>query len=398
MSNFVNNGVVVVSQKAAVCNLANNWSDTWRRLLNGERAISNAPEVGIDVDFEVPIAAVNGLQRHVEETPIGRAGAVRLAETVLRQLDHGECKYFFGASNHGESDALWTYVRGVHEGKIDKRIRDLHANLAIEPLVHHSQDALPHVTPRTWCYAACASGLYAVALAVLRLRSDSSQFSVENRPSAVVLAADSLSVIALNGFRKLRAIGTDGCRPFHDNHDGLLIAEGAAGLVLEKKNRAEPGDILIAGIGLTCDAGHGTATNVDGTYLKLAITKALQQSTLALDDIDAVIAHGTGTVNNDEAESKALASVFGSRRPWLTSVKGSLGHTMGAAGLFNLLTAAECLTTGLIPPTWTDGSKIMKGVNLITGASKSMPKIRNMLILAAGFGGSNAAVILSRSE
>jgi len=398
MANFESHSVIVASHKAAICNLADNWDETWRRLLKGERAISNAHEIGIDVDFEVPVAAVTGLKRHVQEAPVGLAGAVRLAETVLQQLNHGECSYFYGASNHGESDALWAYIRGVHDGRIDERIRDLHAHLATEPLVHHSRDSLPYDTPRTWSYAACASGLYAVALAVLRLRFDSKQVSVGNRPSAVVLAADALSVIALNGFGKLRAIGTDGCRPFHDNRDGLLIAEGSAGLVLEKKNRAEPGDILIAGIGLTCDTGHGTAPNEKGTYLKRAIAQALKQSAICPDDVDAVIAHGTGTKNNDEAESKALASVFGSRRPTLTSVKGCLGHTMGAAGLFNLLTAAECLTTGLIPPTWSDGSKKMKGLNLVTGTSESIPKIRNVLVLAAGFGGSNAAVILSKSE
>ncbi len=143
------------------------------------------------------------------------------------------------------------------------------------------------------------------------------------------------------------------CRPFSADRKGLVLAEGAAALVLESFELAEARDaeILgeIIGFGATSDAGHITDPSADGAAR--AIQQALLDARLAPREIGYINAHGTGTRANDATETVAIKSVFGGDVPPVSSTKSLHGHAMGASGAVEIALSLLALREDFLPPT-----------------------------------------------
>src|SRR5713226_5056834 len=130
------------------------------------------------------------------------------------------------------------------------------------------------------------------------------------------------------------------CRPFSADRKGIVLAEGAAVLVLESlqhaRDRGQPilGEVI--GFGATSDAGHITDPSADGAAR--AISMALRDAHLAPGDVGYINAHGTATQANDVTETKAIKEVFGekARRVPVSSTKSMHGHAMGASGAIEI--------------------------------------------------------------
>jgi len=141
-------------------------------------------------------------------------------------------------------------------------------------------------------------------------------------------------------------------RPFDQRRDGLVIGEGAGTLVLEDYERAKRlGKRIyaeIVGFGTNCDGTHVTNPSCDG--MRGAMELALRSARCGPEAIDYVNAHATGTTIGDVAESQATYAVFGGRVP-VSSLKGNLGHTLGACGAIELAFAISMLRGGWIAPT-----------------------------------------------
>ena len=141
-------------------------------------------------------------------------------------------------------------------------------------------------------------------------------------------------------------------RPFDAARDGLVVGEGAATLVLEELEQARArGAPLLAelvGFGTSCDGGHLTAPDVDG--MEAAMRLGLADAGLAPSDVGYVSAHATATEQGDRAESEATRRVFGSETP-ISSLKGHLGHTLGACGALEAWLTLEMLREGWVAPT-----------------------------------------------
>ena len=196
------------------------------------------------------------------------------------------------------------------------------------------------------------------------------------------------------------AIDKEKARPFDKNRKGLSLGEAAGFLLLMSEERAssEKRTIYgkIAGWGMTNDAHHMTAPSEDGSGLAESMRKAIRAAGLSIEDIGSISAHGTGTVQNDAMEMQAFKSVFGNSSPIPTySIKGGIGHTMGATGLIEVLVALKSLDDGLAPPT----------VNLLEAeedakewVSKDTQKIDQKAALStnAGFGGINSALVITK--
>jgi 3-oxoacyl-[acyl-carrier-protein] synthase-1 len=152
----------------------------------------------------------------------------------------------------------------------------------------------------------------------------------------IVGGTDSLTKFTLNGFNSLMILSKDKCKPFDDKRDGITLGEGAGYLVIEAENTVvkEKKNILceLKCYGNACDAFHHTATSPEGNGPYLAMSKALQAGNLSNREIDYINAHGTGTVNNDLSESRAIERLFGENIPPLSSTKGYTGHCLGASG------------------------------------------------------------------
>jgi 3-oxoacyl-(acyl-carrier-protein) synthase len=159
----------------------------------------------------------------------------------------------------------------------------------------------------------------------------------------------------------MRVLGIDNehpeeaCRPFSADRKGLVMAEGAAVLVLESfesaQRRSQPILGEIAGFGMTSDAGHITDPSADGAAR--AIAMALRDARVDPRDAGYINAHGTATKANDATETKAIKAVFGdgAYRVPVSSTKSMHGHAMGASGAIEIACSLAALNDAFLPPT-----------------------------------------------
>ena len=151
--------------------------------------------------------------------------------------------------------------------------------------------------------------------------------------------------------------------------------------------------------GNSADAHHLTAPHPHGTGAVLAMRRALAHAKLAPEDIGYVNAHGTGTPLNDGVEAAAIHTVFGATasRLAVSSTKGAVGHTLGAAGAIEALATIIALRDGFLPPTVNlDDADPACGFDLVPGASRAAT-LRYALSNSYGFGGNNTSVVLGRA-
>ena len=245
--------------------------------------------------------------------------------------------------------------------------------------------------PVAFVLGACASGTLAIGLAREWLKVGACDI-------ALCGGFDAVSVFVASGFEVLRAVCTDGApRPFRVGRDGLALGEGAAVLALVRADEAARASIpargFIAGFGASCDAVHLTAPDREGRGLARAAEKAMADAGRAR--IDQVSAHGTATVFNDASEAQALAVVLGERlgEVPLHALKGSVGHTLGAAGALETLAALHAMKLGIAPATAGAGP-IDGGVRVLERAERHDASAA--LKLSAAFGGANAALVVTR--
>lgn len=144
---------------------------------------------------------------------------------------------------------------------------------------------------------------------------------------------DSLAKFTINGFNALHILSPEKCTPFDKNRQGLNLGEGAAFLVLEKREDVGSRKIyaVLKGYGNSNDAFHPSSLSDDGIGPQLAMRQALLEAALAPEAVDFIVTHGTATENNDLVESIAMLQVFG-KPPAFISTKAHIGHTLGAAG------------------------------------------------------------------
>ena len=240
--------------------------------------------------------------------------------------------------------------------------------------------------------SACASSTSALALAA-------SAIGRGETTCALVVGCDLISEFVLSGFAALMAVDAEGARPFDAERRGVTLGSAAAFALLMSRERMElerrPCLGVIGGWGMTCDANHLTGPSRDGAPLAEAIQAALAMAGCAPDAVAAVCAHGTGTVYNDQMEMLALRRVFGERALPMFSVKGGMGHTLGAAGLAETLLALEFLRRGQLPPTVGLRHASVDAQGWVTEAACPVSPSGVVLKTNSGFGGVNAALALS---
>jgi 3-oxoacyl-[acyl-carrier-protein] synthase II len=213
--------------------------------------------------------------------------------------------------------------------------------------------------------------------------------------------SDLLCRFVVAGFNCLRATD-EVARPFDGRRRGLVLGEGAAIVVVEDaEHAARRGAAVrarILGCGAAGDAIHMTAPDREGGGVVRAVLAALDDAGLPATAVDFVSAHGTGTPFNDAMEACALGRVFGGHRPLVNSIKGAIGHTLGAAGALEAVLCAEVLGHGVVPPTagLEEVDVACAGLDLVHGAPRARD-VRLALSTSSGFAGANAALVLGRA-
>lgn len=214
--------------------------------------------------------------------------------------------------------------------------------------------------------------------------------------AAVVGGVDSLCLTTLYGFHALQLVSSRPCMPFDAQRDGISIGEGAAFILLERGDLAQPGDILLGGIGESSDAHHMSAPHPEGLGARLAMQAALDMASLTPDAIGYINLHGTATPSNDAAEDQGVTSVFGTHTP-CSSTKGHTGHTLGAAGGVEAIMCVIALHHGFLPGgVGTHNPDPRLHCNYLLANREEA--IAHALSNSFGFGGSNCSLLFSRKR
>lgn len=244
---------------------------------------------------------------------------------------------------------------------------------------------------------ACASGNAALGAAIDEIRSGRAQ-------QVIAGGVDALSDFVMAGFAALKAADPTPCRPFDRSRAGLNLGEGACFLVVEEegfaRRRGARVRAYLDGYGEAADAHHMTGPDPDGRGAARAMAAALADAGCAPDEIDFVSAHGTATPFNDLMEAKALHAALGARAASVpvNSIKGAIGHTLGAAGAFEALLCVRSLEEGVIVATaGLEARDPAIELDVVQGAARARP-IRTALSGSSGFGGTNAAIVLRAAD
>lgn len=235
---------------------------------------------------------------------------------------------------------------------------------------------------------ACTSGVAALLVAHRLLTSG-------HYDAAVVTGADTVSRFVAAGFQSFQALSAGPCKPFSADRDGINLGEAAATLILTAQPPAGARQVVLAGGALSNDANHISGPSRTGAELAQAIGQALAEAQVTAAEVDFVSAHGTATLYNDAMEANAFALSGVHTKP-VHSVKGALGHTLGAAGLVESVLSVLALTEGCLLPT-AGYAQPMQPTALPVATTARSADLRVALKTASGFGGCNGALVFVRA-
>jgi 3-oxoacyl-[acyl-carrier-protein] synthase II len=408
---------VVITGVGAVTPLANDVPGTWEALLAGRSGIARI-ELFDPSDLEVQIAAeIKGFD------PVELFGRREARRNDMFTL------YAMGAARQAVADSGLVFDDGVGEvagaivgtgvGGMVTLLEnyDVYRNegprrvspFMIPMMMPNSASAklaLDHGLrgPNFSINSACATGSHTIAEAATMIRRGDAE---------VMLAGGSefsLAPVSVAAFSNMGALSKrnenpeQACRPFDAERDGFVMGQGAAIVILESLEFAQRrGARVLAellGYGETADASHITAPDPAGVGAARAMELALEQAGLAVEQVDYINAHGTGTILNDRVETKAIRKVFGSHadKVPVSATKSMMGHLMGAAGAAEAIVCVKCLQTGWVPPTVNlENPDPECDLDYVPNTPREV-KPRYVLSNSFGFGGHNACLALGRWE
>lgn len=233
---------------------------------------------------------------------------------------------------------------------------------------------------------ACISG-------VLAINSAAEYLQYSTYEDIIIIGIDALFDFVVYGFQSLFALSDELCKPFDKNRKGISIGE-ACGIVHLSKSK--PTEFAVNYLGGACsnDANHISGPSRTGEGLVRAISKTIERAAISKSSIDFISAHGTGTLYNDEMESIAFERAGLSHVP-LNSMKGYFGHTLGAAGIIEVIMSMVSMEKNcLFSSLGFEEQGTSQKLNIIEQNKSS--EITTILKTASGFGGGNAALILQK--
>ena len=261
----------------------------------------------------------------------------------------------------------------------------------------------PSVAPAN----ACATGGHAIAMGAMFLRSGEADFAVCGG------AESAFTPMVVNGFATMKALAgrrsEDGAsadpgrasRPFSVDRAGFVMSEGAGMVVLATESAARrlglPIQAVLAGWALNSDGYHMAMPS--GDKIAKCLATAVDRAGLRPDQIDYYNAHGTSTPVNDRVETGAIKDVFGdhARRMPVSSIKGALGHGLGAASAIEAAACVRALRDQILPPTINHRPDPELDLDYVPDHAR--PSAVNAVLSASfGFGGTNNALILTRGD
>ena len=213
--------------------------------------------------------------------------------------------------------------------------------------------------------------------------------------AAVVGGTDSLCLTTLYGFNSLQLVSAEPCRPSDKNRNGISIGEASGFAVLEKSASAhQESQFLLSGYGESSDAYHMSSPHPEGEGARLAMEKALNTAGLNSEELSYVNLHGTATPANDQAESNAVSNLLGNDVA-CSSTKGWTGHTLGTAGIIEVIFSMIAMEDGLLLRSLNTIEKD-SGIAINIQKETSQGNVNNILTNSFGFGGNNCSLLIEK--
>ncbi|CAK7054358.1 3-oxoacyl-[acyl-carrier-protein] synthase 2 [Saezia sanguinis] len=254
--------------------------------------------------------------------------------------------------------------------------------------------------PNLSVVTACTTGLHSIGLAARLIQTGDADVMVAGGAESCV------SPLGVGGFAAARALSTrnddpkTASRPWDKDRDGFVLGEGAGVMVLEDYEHAKKRGARIyaevAGFGMSGDAYHVTAPNIDGP--KNSMLAALRDAGVNADEVDYLNAHGTSTPLGDLNESNAIKAALGdaAKKVVVSSSKSMTGHLLGGAGGLESVFTILALHHGIVPPTINIFNQDPEcDLDYCANTARQMP-VKVALKNNFGFGGTNGSVVFAR--
>jgi 3-oxoacyl-[acyl-carrier-protein] synthase II len=407
---------VVVTGLGALTPLANDFPQTWSRLIRGESGI--APVTAFDTTgYDCRIAGevrnfdpapafknpkdVRRTDRytHLAMAAAGEAWKDAGLEGATLDLDRAGVLVGSGIGGLRTLEEQHTLLRDRGPKKVSPfMIPMMINNIASGHISMHFGLRGPNFA----IVSACATATHSIGEGWRLIRESEADLIIAGGSEAAVVG------LGLSGFGAMKALSTRNeeptraSRPFDKGRDGFVLSEGAGVIILEEYEHAKKrsariyGEIL--GYGATADAYHLTAPAPEGAGAARAMRIALQHAKLNPEQVDYINAHGTSTPQGDICETQAIKSVLGAhaKKVAVSSTKSSLGHLLGAAGSVEMAICLKALETNLLPATINleepDPECDLDYIPL----KPREQKVKIVMNNSFGFGGHNACIVASR--
>lgn len=347
----------------------------WQGILSGKNAVKKITRFNADHFQSQSAALVDGLEYHGKNSLVWQ-----MLEKILAGKKFSADTLLILATTTAEVDLLEQSMIADKDDGVKSLPRELLAKLQKKLKLKNGM------------VISCACVSSSAALGFAAAQIESKKYS-----SVVVVACDAVSEFVYAGFSSLMALDSEVARPFDKHRKGLSVGDAAGYMVLTGSVRAgkekQKIQAQLLGYGLSNDANHMTGPARDGFGLSTAINRALSNAGVKYQKIGSICAHGTGTPYNDSMEMKAFKAVFKEKIVPAYSIKGALGHTMGAAGLVEAAVCIKALQEMTIPPTVNLSEADEEARGWVSHRQIICPS-NTALSVNAGFGGVNSALVL----
>lgn len=406
---------VVVTGIGIVSPLGNNLKDSWDACKNGRSGVAQitsfdteafgtkiAGEVlGFDVDKYVSKKDQKKMDRFIQLSLASADEAIVDAGISINETNSQRIGCVLGVGLGG-----LPYIEKQHAALMNRgpgRVSPFFIPASISNLAT-GQIAIKYGMegPNYVVTSACASGAHSIGEAAKYIQSGHCDVMVAGGAEAAI------GPMSVAGFSSMKALSTrndsptSASRPFDEDRDGFVMAEGSATLILEdyelayKRGAKIYGEVV--GYGLSCDAHHMTSPAPGGKGASLSMETALRDAEINANQIDYINAHGTSTPVGDIMETNAIKTVFEDHasKLWVSSTKSMTGHTLGAAGAIESIFSLMALDTNIVPPT-INLDKPSEGCDLdyVPGTAREK-EVRYVMNNSFGFGGTNATIIFGK--
>ncbi|WP_315054280.1 beta-ketoacyl synthase N-terminal-like domain-containing protein [Chryseobacterium indoltheticum] len=282
------------------------------------------------------------------------------------------------------------FILSTTKGNISllKNKKDLPESIYLSSLAQKLADFFGFKTKPIVVSNACVSGVMVISVAKNMIQAGKYK-------DAFVIAGDEISEFVISGFNSFQAIGSEPCKPYDKNRNGINLGEATAALYITSElNQNEKFKFKVLGDSAINDANHISGPSRTGDGLFASVQNAMKEAKVSAKQIDFISAHGTATLYNDEMEAIAFNRMELQNVP-LNSMKGYYGHCLGASGLLESIISMEAaLQNALIPSKNFEEMGVSQDLNIIK--QNQSAEIKYILKTASGFGGCNAAIVFEK--